>query len=223
MKHHAVIVATLTIGVVGFLGGREAHGWLGTRGDAGVAGQRVTPGRGHSGEAVREGRAPEGRGAVRQANAPPPAAAPPASATDLALMANVTEPPEVTEGRRKVVLKELAEKTSNLAPEKRDLILRESDRLALNKRKLRGAFVHEQISEVEYVAALKDGIRTAMAAYEGVLTDSEYEALTDRVRGSGIDPFSMESLTKSASSNKDTERPVEPPPFSPAGGKAALR
>jgi hypothetical protein len=29
----------------------------------------------------------------------------------------------------------------------------------------------------------------------------------------------MESLTKTASSNKDTERPVEPPPSSPAGGK----
>ena len=134
-------------------------------------------------------------------------------------MANVTEPPEVTEGRRKGVLKELAEKTPNLAPEQRELMLRESDRLALNKRKLRDAFLHGQISEVEYVAALKDDIRTAMAAYESVLTDSEYEALTHRVRGSGIDPFSMESLAKTAPPNKDTERPVEPPPFSPAGGK----
>ena len=134
-------------------------------------------------------------------------------------MANVTEPPEVTEGRRKGVLKELAEKTPNLAPEKRELILRESDRLALNKRKLRDAFLHGQISEVEYVAALKDDIRTAMAAYEWVLTDSEYEALTHRVRGSGSDPFSMELLAKTAPPNKDTERPVEPPPSSPAGGK----
>jgi hypothetical protein len=218
MKHRGIIVATLTIGVVGFLGGREAHGWLGARGDTGSVGQRVTPGRGHSGEPVPERRAPEGGGAVRQANAPLRAAPLPASATDLALLANVTEPPEVTEGRRKGVLKEIAEKTSNLAPEKRELILRESDRLALNKRKLRDAFLHGQISEVEYVAALKDGIRTAMAAYEGGLTDSEYAALTDRVRGSGIDPFSMESLTRTASPNKDTERPVEPPPSSPLAG-----
>lgn len=219
MRHHGVIVATLTIGVVGFLGGREAHGWLGTRGDAGGAGQRVTPGRGHSREAVPERRAPEGGAAVRQANAPPPAAALPASATDLALMANITEPPEVTEGRRKGVLMELAEKTPNLAPEQRDLILRESDRLALNKRKLRDAFLHGQVSEVEYVAALKDDIRTAMAAYEWALTDSEYEALTHRVRGSGIDPFSMESLAKSALPSKGTERPVDPPPSFPAGGE----
>ena len=134
-------------------------------------------------------------------------------------MANITEPPEVTEGRRNGVLKELAEKTPNLAPEKRELMLRESDRLALNKRKLRDAFLHEQISEVDYVAALKDDIRTAMAAYESVLTDSEYEALTHRVRGSGIDPFSMESLAKTAPLNKDTERPVEPPPSSSARGK----
>ena len=218
MKHHGVIVATLTIGVVGFLGGHEAHGWLGTRGDAGGVGQRGTPGRGHSGEAVPEGRAPGGGGAVRQANAPPPAAALPASTTDLALMANVTEPPDVAEGRRKGVLKELAEKTPNLAPEKRELMLRESDRLALNKRKLRDAFLHGQLSEVEYVAALKDDIRTAMGAYEWVLSDSEYEALTHRVRGSGIDPFSMESLAASALPDKDTQRPVEPPAF-PAGGK----
>lgn len=214
MKHRGLIVATLTIGVVAFLGGREAHGWLGTRGDAGSVAQRATPDRAHPGEPVPEDRAPEARGAVRPANAPPPAAGLPASATDLALMANVTEPPEVTEGRRKGVLKELAEKTSNLTPEKRDLILRESDRLALNKRKLRSAFLHGQIPEVEYVAALKDGIRTAMAAYERVLTDREYEALTDRVRGSGIDPFSMASLTRPASPNKDTERPIEPPPSS---------
>ena len=210
---------TLTFGVVGVLGGREAHGWLEARGDTGSVGQRVTPGRGHPGEPVPKGQAPEGGGAVRQANAPPPTAPLPASATDLALMATATEPPEVTAGRRKGVLKELAEKTSNLAPEKRELILRESDRLALNKRKLRGAFLHGQVSEVAYVAALKDGIRTAMAAYESVLTDSEYEALTDRVRGSGIDPFSMESLTRTASPNKDTERPVEPSPSSPAAGK----
>lgn len=218
MKHHGIIVATLTIGVVGFLGGREAHGWLETRGDAGRAGQRVTPGRGHPAEAVPEGRAPDRGGAVHQASASPPAAALPASATDLALMANLTEPPEVTQGRRKGVLTELAEKTPNLAAEKRELILRESDRLALNKWKLRDAFLHGQISETDYVAALKDDIRAAMAAYEWVLTDGEYEALTHRVRGSGIDPFSMESLAKSAPPNKDTERPVEPRPAAAAGG-----
>jgi hypothetical protein len=219
MKHGGVIVATITIGVVGFLGGREAHGWLGTRGDPESVRQRVTPGRGHPGEAVRDGRAPERAGAERHANAPLPAAARPPSATDIALMADVTEPPEVTEGRRRGVLKELAEKTPSLGIEKQELILRESDRLALNKRKLRDAFLHGQISEVEYVAALKDDIRTAMVAYEWGLTDSEYEALTHRVRGAGIDPFSMESVATSASPNKDTERPASPPPSFPAGGK----
>jgi hypothetical protein len=134
-------------------------------------------------------------------------------------MTTVTEPPEVTEGRRAGVLKELAEKTPNLAPEKRDFMLRESDRLALDKRKLRGAFLRGELSEVDYVAALKDDIRTAMAAYEKVLTDTEFEALTHRVRGSGIDPFSMDSLAKTAPPNKDTEPTVQPLPSSPAHGK----
>ena len=219
MKHGGLIVATLTIGVVGFFGGRESHGWLGARGDPWGAGQRVIPGRDHSGEALPESREPGRGGAVRRANAPPPSAALPASATDIALLANVTEPPEVTEGRRKGVLKELAEKTPSLAAEKRELILRESDRLALNKRKLRDAFLHGQMSEVEYVAALKDDIRTAMVTYEWGLTDSEYEALTHRVRGSGIDPFSMESVARAATPNKGTERPLEAPSSSPTGGK----
>lgn len=208
MRHGGTIVTALAIGLVGFLAGRAARGSLGTRGNADLGGPQVMSDRAHPGEPAPEGRGFDGGGAVPRVTAPLPAAVPPTSATDLALMANITEPAAVTAGRRKIVRAELAQKAPDLAPETQDLIVRESDRLALNKRKLRDAFLHEQISEADYVAALKNDIRTAMTVYESLLTDSEFEALTHRVRGSGIDPFSMESLARAAPSNKAAERPV---------------
>jgi hypothetical protein len=105
---------------------------------------------------------------------------------------SIAEPPDVTAKRRGRASAEIDERSPGLAPAKRTILLAEADRLAWDKRQLRAAFVAGKMSEADYVDALKDDIRAALASYDEVLTDDEYVALFNRRKGT--DPFTLESL-----------------------------
>ena len=123
---------------------------------------------------------------VRLTRAPAPARANPI------IERSVTEPPEVTTKRRLRASAEIDERAPGLAAAKRAVLLEEADRLAWDKRQLRAAFLAGKLSEADYVAALEDDIRAALASFEETLTEDEYIALFNRRPGS--DPFTMESL-----------------------------
>jgi hypothetical protein len=105
---------------------------------------------------------------------------------------SIAEPPDVTAKRRARASAEIDERAPGLAPAKRTILRAEADRLAWDKRQLRAAFVAGKMSETDYVDALKDDIRAALASYDEVLTDDEYVALFNRRKGT--DPFTLESL-----------------------------
>jgi hypothetical protein len=136
----------------------------------------------------------------------------PPSPVEVALAKPVTEPAAVAEGRHRALLAELAATAPALPAAARDFILAESDRIALRKRALRDAFARGEVSEADYVAALKDDVRASLVAYEGALSDADYLALTHRPKGSGIDPFSVESLAPGA---------TKPEAVTPGPGKLA--
>ncbi len=105
---------------------------------------------------------------------------------------SVTEPSEVTTKRRQRASAEIDERAPGLPAAKRAVLLEEADRLAWDKRQLRAAFLAGTLSEADYVAALKDDIRAALASFEETLSEDEYVALFNRRPGS--DPFTLESL-----------------------------
>jgi hypothetical protein len=105
---------------------------------------------------------------------------------------SVTEPPDITAKRRQRVNAEIDQRAPNLPATKRTVLVAEADRLAWDKRQLRAAFLDGSLSEADYVAALKDDIRAALADFEETLSADEYVALFNRRPGS--DPFTMESL-----------------------------
>ncbi len=74
-----------------------------------------------------------------------------------------------------------------LPPEKQEVILHESERVALNRRRLRAAFLLGEMTEAEYMEALKDDIRLGYRRYAEVFTDDEYRVLTNRAKG--VDAF----------------------------------
>ena len=188
------ILMALAVGLIAFLGGRRARGWFENRADAGQMATSAVAGEGHSAgrsAAVHASRMANLLGYLATR------AAPPAShSQEEAVLATLAESSEIAEKRRVRVRGEIQQKAPGLPEAKRELILQESDRLALNKRQLRAAFLLGQISEDTYTEALRDDVRAAMAAYEEALTDDEFAALTARVKGK--DPFSMESLAKRA-------------------------
>lgn len=120
------------------------------------------------------------------------ARAPAAARPNPIIERSTTEPPEVTTKRRQRASAEIDERAPGLAPAKRAVLLEEADRLAWDKRQLRAAFLAGKLSEADYVAALEDDIRAALASFEETLTEDEYVALFNRRPGS--DPFVMESL-----------------------------
>ena len=122
---------------------------------------------------------------TRLANAPAAKASP-------TIARSSVEPPEVTAKRRQRALAEIDERAPGLAAAKREVLLAEADRLAWDKRQLRAAFLDGELSEADYVAALKDDIRAALANFEETLSADEYVALFNRRPGG--DPFTMESL-----------------------------
>jgi hypothetical protein len=128
----------------------------------------------------------------RLASASAPTAAPPAAVAPAVIERSIAEPPDVTAKRRARASAEIDERAPGLAAAKRAILLDEADRLAWDKRQLRAAFLAGKLSETEYVDALKDDIRAALASYDDVLTDDEYVALFNRRRGT--DPFTLESL-----------------------------
>lgn len=134
---------------------------------------------------------------ARLAHAPrqPPQQMPPHARVER----SVAEPPEVTTKRRQRATAEIDERAPGLPAAKRAVLLEEADRLAWDKRQLRAAFLAGTLSEADYVAALKDDIRAALADFAETLSEDEYVALFNRRPGS--DPFTMESLVG---------RPAEP-------------
>ena len=115
----------------------------------------------------------------------------PAAATP-AVQHSVSEPADVTAKRRQRVNAEIDQRAPKLPAAKRAVLVAEADRLAWDKRQLRAAFLEGSLSEADYVAALKDDIRAALADFEETLSADEYVALFNRRPGS--DPFTMESL-----------------------------
>jgi hypothetical protein len=186
MRRHAVVfIVVLVASCIAFLGGRRAHAWYAHR----DASKRAAT------AAVQNAplRSTNARTA-RIAELLNDLTAKPLSPQERAILATTAEPSEVAVKRRLHVLAEIDQKALNLSSGNRELVVRESDRLASNKRQLRAAFLLGQISEEDYIEALKDDVRAAVAAYEESFTDQEFEALTGRIRGT--DPFSMESLAK---------------------------
>ena len=116
----------------------------------------------------------------------------PATTTTPAVQRSVTEPPDITAKRRQRVNAEIDQRAPNLPAAKRTVLVAEADRLAWDKRQLRAAFLEGSLSEADYVAALKDDIRAALADFAETLSADEYVALFNRRPGS--DPFTMESL-----------------------------
>lgn len=116
----------------------------------------------------------------------------PATASAPVVQRSVTEPADITAKRRQRVSAEIDQRAPNLPAAKRAVLVAEADRLAWDKRQLRAAFLDGSLSEADYVAALKDDIRAALADFEETLSADEYVALFNRRPGS--DPFTMESL-----------------------------
>ncbi len=196
MKRAIVFAA---VGVALFYAGRRVHPARAAQTDApAVASTSPSASATTSTSAAAPGSSAARRAAmqtllVRLTRAPAPARANPL------IERSVTEPPEVTAKRRQRASAEIDERAPGLPAAKRAVLLEEADRLAWDKRQLRAAFVDGKMSEADYVAALKDDIRAALASFEETLTEDEYIALFNRRPGS--DPFTMESLVG---------RPAEP-------------
>jgi len=127
----------------------------------------------------------------RLARAPRETTSPPTALPIAAIERSTVEPTEDTVKRRARVSAEIDQKAPGLSAATRTILLAEADRLAWDKRQFRAAFLSGQMSEAEYVDALKDDIRATLANYDDVLSNDDYVALFNRPRGK--DPFTLES------------------------------
>lgn len=191
MKQWAIIVA---VAVALFCAGRLAHRAHAGRATAPAA---TATGAAPAGVAPTPGSSAARRAAMQTflahlAHTPRPAAARITELPAAMIERSITEPPDITAKRRARASAEIDERAPGLPVAKRKVLLAEADRLAWDKRQLRAAFLEGQLSEADYVAALKDDIRASLADFEETLTADEYVALFNRRPGS--DPFAVESF-----------------------------
>jgi hypothetical protein len=96
------------------------------------------------------------------------------------VMRTIEEPEADRDARHRALNREIDEKSPELTPSKRDVLREVNDSLEHARRRRRAAFMLDALSEDDYIAELKSGVRASFERLKKELTREEFQKLMGR-------------------------------------------